>query len=62
MRLRLECAHAVRAGHAPLKVAAHARSNVAHACRNIALLAPVRGRGLNVMRHGIWVSGTRAKK
>ena len=62
MCLRLECARAVRADHAPLKVAAHARSNVAHACRNIALPASVRGRGLNAMRHGARVSGARAGK
>ena len=61
MRLRLECACAVRAGHASL-IAACARSDVAHACRNIALPAPVRGRGLNAMRHGARVSGTRAGK
>ena len=57
MRLRLECAYAVRAGHVPL-IAACACSNVAHACRNIALPAPMRGRGLNTMRHGARVSGT----
>ena len=61
MRLRLECARAVRAGHASL-IAACARSDVAHACRNIALPAPVRGRGLNAMRHGARVSGARADK
>ena len=55
MCLRLECASAVRAGHAPLKAAAHAR-------RCVALSAPMRGRGLNAMRHGTRVTGARAGK
>ena len=56
MRLRLECTSAVRAGHAPLKTA-RACSNIAHACWNMALPAPVRGRGLNAMRQGARVTG-----
>ena len=61
MRLRLECACAVLAGHASL-IAACARSDVAHACRNIALPAPVRGWGLTAIRQGARMSGARAGK